>query len=141
MKHRYIRVFIVFRGAFGVANLSRCNIYSNHFNWKAIYGSEVLHIADFPILCYMVGFVKASNILEPVLVGTMGNHIKDVTMMPLAHEFDRLAVAVAVLAGVECTNMRAWGDGIKVQTRWRTAEAAAGTAVAAGPSGKSLLFL
>ncbi len=88
------------------------------------------------MLCYMIGFVKSSNIWEPVLVGTMGNHIKDVTMMPLAHEFDRLAEAVAVLARVECTNLRAWGDSIKVQTRWRTADQPfAGNATIAGSSG------
>ncbi len=70
------------------------------------YGSVAR--GDLPVLCYMVGFAKSSNILEPVLVGTTGNHIKDVTLLPFAHEFERNVAAAAFLASADCINVRAW---------------------------------
>ncbi len=104
------------------------------FQLKSIYGTEVLHAGDLPVLCYMVGFAKSSNILEPVLVGTTGNHIKDVTLLPFAHEFERNVAAAAFLASADCINVRAWEDGVKIQTRWRPVDTPAGIPAVAGPS-------
>ncbi len=112
--------FIVCEGAFGVANLARCNIYSAHFNWRSVYGSDILHVGDLPVLCYVVGFAKSSSILEPTAVGNSGYHLKDVTMHPLSHEWERSLAALCVLAGVDIGQVRCWNDGMKVQTRQRS---------------------
>lgn len=117
-----------------MANLARCNIYSSHFNWRSVHGTNVLHVGDLPVLCYMVGFAKSSSILKPTMVGNTGNHVKDVSFHPLsAHEWERNLSALAYLADVDSIQVRCWGDALKIQTRIRAADGPS-----AGPSNQGM---
>lgn len=128
---RYVRSFITFRGASGVANLSRCNIYSSVFNWRIVQGTEILHVRDQPVLCYMVGFAKTSNILEPIPLGSTGKHIKEVTFQPSVHELPRCLAALAYLTNKDDMSLRCWDGAVKVTTRQRNIDGnASGTSSA-----------
>ena len=97
-RNRYIRRLIVFRGAGLVTNLCRCNIYSPLFSWKTYNSTtDLLYYGDEPILSYIIGFAKASNLEKPVILPS-NQWVKDVTLLPLGHEFERLTGAVAMLA-------------------------------------------
>lgn len=118
-RNRYIRRLIVFRGAGLVTNLCRCNIYSPLFSWKTYNSTtDLLYYGDEPILSYIIGFAKASNLEKPVILPS-NQWVKDVTLLPLGHEFERLTGAVAMLAKDPKPRFRCYDNGLKANTGLR----------------------
>lgn len=131
----------MFAGAPGVLNLARCNAYSSVLVWKKLQGGEVLSVDDKPVLCYVVCCAKASSILRPQSVGNNGYVVKDMTALVLAHEFPRAIAAICVSAKVDSVEVRCWGDGVKLQTRMRSAEVGSTSGISSGSnSGLSCSF-
>lgn len=106
----------MFRGAGLVTNLSRCNIYTSLFNWRFLSTTtDLLYYGNVPILSFIVGFAEGSNLTKPTLLRTK-QLVKDVTLHPFGHEFERLAAAIAHLADDDRPRLRCFDNGLKIQT-------------------------
>lgn len=126
-----------------MTNLSRSNIYCRLFNWRTFAGSEMLCYGEKPIQSFLIGFAKTSCLREPYGLPN-GNVVKDVTLHPFCHEYERFCSAVAHLIGCRA-HLRCFDNGVKIQTRQRPSNAgqAAPAGKFAGPSSgrKSSLLL
>ncbi len=105
----------------GIVNLARANIFSNKLTWRSLKGSDILHVGDVPVMSYMMGFVKSSNILYPVSLGATVYEHTQVVLMPLIHEWDRLAAAISHLANKKVISLNCFKGGVNIHSRTRAA--------------------
>ncbi len=115
-----MRDLVTFQGAGGVVNLARANIFSSQFNWRLVRGSDILHLGDVPVMSYMMGFVNTSNILYPVSLGSTPFEHTQLVLMPLIHEWDRLAAALSYLAKKQIS-LNCFKGGVNIHSRTRSA--------------------
>lgn len=72
-------------------------------------------------MSYVVGFAKGSNLLHAVHLPTTNQIVKDITIHPIGHEFERLTGAIAKLSDNDCPRLRCYDNGLKIQTGIRPA--------------------
>ena len=99
-----------------VINLSRCNHYAVHFDWRVISGCDILHFKGEPVMSYVLGFVKSSNLEHSTPMGSSGYHKKEVVIIPLTHEWDRLLSSCTVLMQSPIM-VNVFGRGMSISTR------------------------
>ena len=118
MTHSFLRSFAVFMGTEGVGNPARWNPYSSSIHWEMVDRSTLLHCGDKPVLCYMLGFAKASHIRAPTLIEKNQKYVKNVCLRPFSHEFERSMSSLSGAVKSE-PEIRGYGEGVVIATAQR----------------------